>query len=124
MKFKFDENGLIPAVVQDVDSGEVLMVAYMNEESLGLTLEKQETVFYSRSRNKLWHKGESSGHTQKIKQILTDCDQDCLVIKVTQEGGACHKGYRSCFVNSIDEKGALKEVIQEPLFDPNKVYEK
>jgi phosphoribosyl-ATP pyrophosphohydrolase/phosphoribosyl-AMP cyclohydrolase len=94
---KFDENGLIPAVVQDVQSREVLTVAYMNKESIRLTLEKGETVFYSRSRSELWHKGATSGNTQRVKDIRFDCDKDALVILVEPNGPACHTGSYSCF---------------------------
>ena len=95
---KFDQNGLVPVIVQDYQDNVVLMQAYMNRESLQKTLETQETWFYSRSRQKLWHKGAESGHFQKIKQILVDCDKDCLLVKVEQVGGiACHTGKRSCF---------------------------
>jgi phosphoribosyl-ATP pyrophosphohydrolase/phosphoribosyl-AMP cyclohydrolase len=96
-ELKFDENGLIPAVVQDVQSREVLTVAYMNEESIRLTLEKGETVFYSRSRSELWHKGATSGNTQRVKQIRFDCDKDALVVLVEPKGPACHTGSYSCF---------------------------
>jgi phosphoribosyl-ATP pyrophosphohydrolase/phosphoribosyl-AMP cyclohydrolase len=91
-KIAFDEKGLVPAIVQDANTGEVLTLAYMNQESLKLSIEKGETWFFSRSRNELWHKGETSGNTQKIKQINYDCDQDALVVKVIPEGPACHTG--------------------------------
>jgi len=99
---RFDENGLVPAVVQDSDSLEVLMVAYMNEESLRLTLETGETHFWSRSRQCLWHKGETSGNVQRVREILIDCDSDTLVVRVEQEGNACHTGHRSCFFRRVD----------------------
>lgn len=123
---KFDENGLIVAIAQDADTGEVLMVAYMNEESLRLTLEKGEAVYFSRSRQQLWHKGATSGHVQTVEKILTDCDQDALVLKVRQHGpGCCHAGYRSCFYRRIEENGApvtLGPEIAEKAYDPEKVY--
>lgn len=126
---KFDENGLIVAIAQDADSGEVLMVAYMNEESLRLTLEKGEAVYYSRSRRQLWHKGATSGNVQTVERILTDCDQDALVLKVRQHGpGCCHAGYRSCFYRRIDEPGLeqspvpLVPEIAERSYDPGAVY--
>jgi len=96
-ELKFDENGLIPAVVQDAVSKEVLTVAYMNEESLKKTLETKETWFYSRSRQKLWHKGETSGNTQTVQEIRYDCDKDALVVLVNPNGPACHTGQYSCF---------------------------
>lgn len=122
MDIKFDKSGLIPAVIQDADTREVLMVAWMNEESFRKSLEIGETVFFSRSRNKLWHKGESSGHTQKIKEILTDCDHDCLVIYVKSEGPACHEGFRSCFVNQLGDQGTIEKVTMERLKDPKDIY--
>lgn len=123
---KFDENGLIVAVAQDEETNEVLMVAYMNEESLRMTLEIGEAVYYSRSRRQLWHKGATSGHTQAVSKILTDCDQDALVLKVHQHGpGCCHAGYRSCFYRNIQGPGApvaLGQEIAEQAYDPGKVY--
>ncbi|WP_285768339.1 bifunctional phosphoribosyl-AMP cyclohydrolase/phosphoribosyl-ATP diphosphatase HisIE [Peribacillus sp. SI8-4] len=98
---KYDEKGLIPAIVQDVRSKEVLTLAYMNQESLKMTIDKGETVFFSRSRNELWHKGATSGNTQKIIEIKYDCDQDALVIAVVPAGPACHTGATSCFSESI-----------------------
>ena len=94
---KFDEQGLIPAIVQDWVTGDVLMLAYMNAESLAKTLETQETWFWSRSRSELWHKGATSGNTQRVVSIAVDCDGDTLLIKVEPEGPACHTGERSCF---------------------------
>lgn len=96
-ELKFDEKGLIPAIIQDVKNGEVLMLAYMNKESLQKTLETKETWFWSRSRQELWHKGERSGNRQLVKEIRYDCDNDALLIKVEQIGPACHTGERSCF---------------------------
>ncbi len=93
----FDENGLLPAVIQDAVSGEILMLAYMNEDSLMKTLDTGETHFWSRSRGELWHKGETSGHVQRVTRIAVDCDGDALLIQVEQEGAACHTGHRSCF---------------------------
>lgn len=101
-ELKYDESGLIPAVVQDVESGDVLMVAYMNRESLVETIETGKTWFWSRSRQKYWMKGESSGHTQEVHEIRYDCDADCLLVKVTQNGpGACHTNERSCFYRML-----------------------
>jgi phosphoribosyl-AMP cyclohydrolase / phosphoribosyl-ATP pyrophosphohydrolase len=103
MNVKFNEQGLIPAVVQDAQTKEVLTVAYMNEESLQKTIETNETWFYSRSRNELWHKGATSGNTQQVVSIKADCDQDALVIEVVPAGPACHNGTSSCFTESIVE---------------------
>jgi phosphoribosyl-AMP cyclohydrolase / phosphoribosyl-ATP pyrophosphohydrolase len=100
-ELKWGSAGLIPAVVQDATSGEVLTVAYVNRESLAKTLEIGETVFYSRSRQCLWHKGETSGNTQKVVSIITDCDQDAIVIRVNPKGPACHTGARSCFNDEV-----------------------
>lgn len=100
-ELKFDEKGLIPAIVQDQKSGDVLMIAYMNRESLKITLEEKRTCFYSRSRRKLWRKGETSGHVQKVKEIYYDCDADALLIKVEQSGVACHTGEWSCFYRRL-----------------------
>jgi phosphoribosyl-AMP cyclohydrolase len=120
---KFDKDGLIVAIAQDAATGEVLMVAYMNEESLKLTLQLGEAVYYSRSRQEIWHKGKTSGHVQKVAQILTDCDQDALVIKVQQLGeGACHTGFRSCFYRSVLRDGQLQPAIAEKAYDAAKVY--
>lgn len=103
MNVKFNEQGLVPAVVQDAQSKEVLTVAYMNEESLQKTMETGETWFYSRSRQELWHKGATSGHTQKVVSIKADCDQDALVVEVIPAGPACHNGTASCFTETILE---------------------
>ena len=101
IELKFDEKGLIPTVIQDGTSNEVLMVAYMNKESLETTLKEGRTCFWSRSRKTLWRKGETSGHVQKVLEIRADCDTDCLLIKVDQTGPACHTGKRSCFFNAL-----------------------
>ncbi len=100
-EIKYDVNGLIPAIVQDAETKEILMMAYMNQESLQLTFEKGETVFWSRSRNKLWHKGATSGNIQKVIEVRVDCDADTLLILVHPAGPACHTGERSCFYRSI-----------------------
>ncbi len=125
---KFDENGLIVAIAQDADTNEVLMVAYMNAVSLRMTLEIGEAVYYSRSRQEIWHKGATSGHTQVVEKILTDCDQDALVLKVRQHGpGCCHAGYRSCFYRNIQEPGnpvTLGREIGDQSYDPDSVYKK
>jgi phosphoribosyl-AMP cyclohydrolase len=101
-KIRFDETGLIPAIAQDFETGEILMFAWMNKEALLLTIEKQQAIYYSRSRKKLWFKGEESGHTQLIKEIYTDCDNDVILLKVAQIGGiACHTGRKSCFFQKV-----------------------
>ena len=132
---KFDAAGLITAVAVDADDGTVLMVAYMNEEALRLTLSCGEAVYYSRSRKEIWHKGKTSGHIQQIVEILTDCDQDALVLRVRQLGaGACHTGYRSCFFRRIanamplaaaGSTGATLEMIYpDRAYDAAAVYQK
>lgn len=122
---KFDNDGLIPAVVQDAKDGRVLMVAFMNAESLGMTLELGEAVFYSRSRQEIWHKGQTSGCVQIVKEIQTDCDQDCLILMVEQVGGAaCHTGLRTCFYRKVDRDGSLVQLEEDQHFDPNTVYGK
>ena len=98
---KLDKNGLITAIIQQFDTNEILMVAYMNKESLELTKETGTTWFFSRSRNELWNKGATSGNTQQVKQILVDCDKDCLLVKVDSPGPACHTGNRSCFYREL-----------------------
>lgn len=123
-QLKFDANGLIPAIVQDHQTGEVLMMAWMNRDSLEKTIATGKTHFFSRSRNKLWLKGESSGHIQHVKSISTDCDQDVLLIKAEQVGAACHEGYRSCFFRQHQAGAADWKILGEKLFDPEKVYKK
>ncbi len=118
---KWDDAGLIPAVVQDT-RGEVLMVAYMNREALAETLETGFATFYSRSRQTMWRKGESSGHRQQVLEVRIDCDLDCLVLKVEQTGGACHTGYYSCFYRVI--KDGQITVTEAPIFDADAVYKK
>jgi len=119
---KFDDKGLIPTVVQDAKDGTVLMVAYMNRESIRRTLKLKKAVFWSRSRKEYWLKGESSGNVQKVKEMRIDCDGDCLIIKVKQIGGAaCHTGHRSCFYRKVGAGASLK-TQGKPLFDPKKVY--
>ncbi len=123
LDFSKNKDGLLPAIVQDMASGEILMLAFINQESWNKTLETGEAHFWSRSRGKLWLKGESSGHVQRIHEILVDCDADTVVFKVEQLGGAaCHKGYRSCFFRRV-EKNELK-TIGEPVFDPAVIYGK
>lgn len=117
---KFDEKGLIPAVVQDERTGEVLMVAYMNRESLLRTLSTGRMTYWSRSRGRLWVKGESSGNFQIVKEVRVDCDGDALLFKVEQVGAACHTGYRSCFYRKLEGKKWKEE--GEKLFDPEVLY--
>ena len=115
--------GLVTAIAQDDTTGEILMVAYMNEESLRLSLEGREVVYWSRSRRKLWHKGEESGHVQKLKGMYVDCDGDAIVLRVEQVGGAaCHTGKRNCFFRRIDQ-GEIEDVGVQ-VFDPDEVYGK
>jgi phosphoribosyl-AMP cyclohydrolase len=103
-EIKFDDSGLIPAIVQDAQTKQVLMMAYMNADSLKLTMEKNETVFWSRSRNELWHKGATSGNIQKVIEIKVDCDADTLLVLVEPAGPACHTGEQSCFYRNIKEE--------------------
>jgi phosphoribosyl-AMP cyclohydrolase len=123
-ELKFDQHGLIPAVAQDAASGEVLMVAWMNRQALEQTFAQGLAHYYSRSRRKLWLKGEESGHFQKVLEVRADCDGDVLLLKVKQEGGAaCHTGYRSCFHRlRTPEGGVCTEGVR--VFDPAKVYKK
>ena len=125
---KFDKHGLIPVVTTDFSSGEVLMQGYMNEEAFKKTISLREAVYFSRSREKLWHKGKTSGLVQKIREIRIDDDQDCVWLRVDVKGGAsCHVGYRSCFYRSIpidsdNSKVILKFEEKEKVFDPKEVY--
>ena len=117
---KFDEQGLVPAIAQDAENGEVLMQAYMNIESLRLTLETGKMTYWSRSRQQIWVKGASSGHAQEVVEFRIDCDGDALLFKVRQEGGACHIGFRSCFFRR-SEGGRWAEV-GKPVFRPEEAY--
>jgi phosphoribosyl-ATP pyrophosphohydrolase/phosphoribosyl-AMP cyclohydrolase len=116
-KLKFDEHGLIPAIVQDVRTREVLTLAYMNAESLARTVETKETWFWSRSRNELWHKGETSGNTQKVVELLLDCDGDAIVILVEPRGPACHTGARSCFESASAYEQSTSDQLLDRLYD-------
>ena len=122
---KFDENGLIPAIAQDAKTGEILMAAFMNRQALDLTIQTGYATYFSRARQKLWKKGEESGHVQKVEQILVDCDQDSLVLRVTVDAGQCHAGYQSCFYRTL-KKGTDKELefIAEKVYDPNETYKR
>jgi phosphoribosyl-ATP pyrophosphohydrolase/phosphoribosyl-AMP cyclohydrolase len=119
-ELKFDSNGLIPAIAQDFQTKEVLMMAYMNKEAVEKTIETGKAHYYSRSRQTLWLKGETSGHYQYVKEIAFDCDADALLLQVEQIGGACHTGNRSCFYRKIEE-GQIK-LDEQIVFDPKKVY--
>jgi len=122
---RFDENGLIPAIAQDVRTGQILMVAYMNREALEATMQSGYATYFSRTRKRLWKKGEQSGHLQKVEQILVDCDQDCLVLKVSVDAGQCHAGYQSCFYRALTKNTDKKlELIAEKVYDPEKAYRK
>lgn len=117
-------NGMIPVIAQDSATGDVLMMAYMNEEAYEETLQTGRAVYYSRSRNKLWRKGEESGNVQKVHSLFIDCDLDTILLKVEQIGGAaCHKGYKSCFFRQIAPDGSVV-VVGEKIFDPEEVYKK
>lgn len=118
LSLKFAD-GLIPVIVQDAQSRDILMMAYANDEAVRLTQETGFAHYYSRSRKKLWKKGEESGHFQKVLRILADCDEDCLIYEVEQTGAACHTGYRTCFYRTLDG-----DVIGTKVFDPEKVYKK
>lgn len=122
-KINWSEDGLIPAIAQDARTGDILMVAWMNRESLKRTVETGEAVYWSRSRKKLWHKGEESGHTQKVLELRLDCDEDVLLMKIEQVGGiACHTGRRSCFFQKL-EKGQWV-AVDPVLKDPHEIYKK
>ena len=115
-------NGLIPAIAQDYETGDVLMLAYMNEASWKETLRSGMATYFSRSRQKLWKKGETSGNLQKIKEIRVDCDNDTVLLKVEQIGGAaCHLGYKSCFFRTVNKDRKL-DIVEQRIFDPAKVY--
>lgn len=120
---QFDSDGLIPVIAQDSKTGEVLMFARMNREALEATIESGYGTYFSRSRRKLWKKGEKSGHVQKVEQILVDCDQDCLILKVRVDSGQCHVGYMSCFYRAL-RKGSEEELefVAEKVYDPGEIY--
>ncbi len=119
LEIEFKDRGLVPVIVQDRNTREVLMCAYMNQEALEKTIETKRAHYWSRSRGKLWKKGETSGHEQIVHEILVDCDSDSILLLVDQKGGgACHTGYRSCFYRNIQG-----ETIGEKVFDPEKVYQ-
>ncbi|MBI3140840.1 MAG: phosphoribosyl-AMP cyclohydrolase [Rhodocyclales bacterium] len=120
-EIKWDRDGLVPAIAQDAASGAVLMVAWMNREALAETAKRGEAVYWSRSRGRLWHKGEESGHTQKVLEIRTDCDNDVVLLRVEQAGGiACHTGRRSCFFQKLD--AGRWQAVEPVLKDPKEIY--
>ena len=121
-QLKLDQDGLIPAIIQDDENKEVLMVGYMNREAVRRTLESGRVCFWSRSRQEYWIKGETSGHTQTVRTVAFDCDADALLIKVEQKGGACHTGYRSCFFREVSPDGNSTRIVGEKVFDPDAVY--
>ena len=121
----FGKAELLPVIAQDVESGDVLMLAYMNEEAYRETLETGRVCYFSRSRQKLWRKGEESGNVQELKELYFDCDADTLLVKVRQVGGAaCHEGYKSCFFRKIDPADGGVQIVGNRVFDPAKVYKK
>lgn len=120
-QLRWDSNGLIPAIAQDHQSGEILMVAWMNREALALTVKEQRAIYWSRSRQKLWRKGEESGHIQSIREIRLDCDEDVLTLKVEQLGGiACHTGRRSCFYRRLEN--GVWQTVEKVIKDPKDIY--
>ncbi len=123
-QLKFNADGLIPAIVQEQTTGRVLMMAWMNRASLEITIETGRTHFWSRSRKKFWMKGESSGHTQTVRDIAFDCDGDTLLIQVDQIGAACHEGYQSCFFRSIETDGKSFQETEPRLESPEEIYGK
>ena len=122
---KFNADGLITAIAQDAETGQVLMVAYMNREALDRTIATGRATYFSRSRQKLWKKGEESGHFQTVRQILVDCDQDCLILKVAVDAGQCHVGHQSCFYRALKPNTTADlELIAEKVYDPKATYKK
>jgi phosphoribosyl-AMP cyclohydrolase len=120
-QIKFDDKGLAAAIIQDTENDEVLMMAFVNREAIEKTLATGKMHYWSRSRQKLWLKGESSGHTQEVREVRIDCDADAILFKVKQNVGACHTGFRSCFYRRLEDDGTLTE-DGEKVFDPDKVY--
>ena len=123
MKLNFEKaGGLVPAIIQDYSTGKVLMLGFMNEEAVKKTLEKGVVYFFSRTRGKLWMKGETSGHVLEVREIYVDCDEDTLLIKVNPKGPVCHKGYMSCFYRKFE--GDNLKIVEEKLYNPEEVYGK
>ncbi len=118
---RWNDAGLVPAIVQDAETGAVLMMAWMDEPAIRQTLATGQAHFYSRSRQSSWHKGATSGHVQHVESLYLDCDADVLLIKARQVGGACHEGYRSCFFRQVDPEGRLA-IVAEPVFEAKAVY--
>jgi phosphoribosyl-AMP cyclohydrolase len=126
-KVNWSEDGLVPAIAQDDETGDILMVAWMNRDALKKTVELGEAVYWSRSRKKLWHKGEESGHTQKVKELRLDCDEDVVLLKIEQCGGiACHTGRRSCFFQKLEQGQGMHQwtSVEPVLKDPHEIYKK
>jgi phosphoribosyl-AMP cyclohydrolase len=124
LDFKYSSDGLIPAIVREANPPEhILMMAWMNKQSLAKTLETGLMHYWSRSRGRLWFKGETSGNTQRVVRWFTDCDRDTLLFEVDQRSAACHTGYKSCFFQELNFDGEPKQITEERLFDPAKVYE-
>jgi phosphoribosyl-AMP cyclohydrolase len=121
-QLRFNADGLIPAIIQEQSTGKVLMMAWMNQAALEQTLAGGQTVFWSRSRRKFWRKGETSGHTQRVKRIALDCDGDTLLVQVEQTGAACHEGYHSCFFRSVGQDGRSWEITEARLVNPGEIY--
>lgn len=122
-QLKFDAQGLVTAIAQDADNGQVLMVAFMNREAVEKTIDTKEVHYWSRSRQELWHKGSTSGHVQQVVNLSIDCDGDALLLKIRQKGAACHNGYRTCFYRTLSNRGEF-EITEQKVFDPDAVYGK
>ncbi|QDU71899.1 phosphoribosyl-AMP cyclohydrolase [Mucisphaera calidilacus] len=122
LDLKLNDQGLIPAILQDHETGEVLMMAWMNRDALDRTIESKKATFYSRSRDKTWVKGESSGHIQEIVEVRIDCDQDTVLLRCKSHGPACHVGYHTCFYRTVQADGL--SIVEKPVFDPDAVYKK
>lgn len=123
LNVRYNEQGLVPAIVQDIDSGVVLMVGWMNAQALNQTLATRKATFYSRSRNRIWIKGETSGHVQEVVEARVDCDQDVILLRCKSHGPCCHVGYQSCFYRAHDGGDKLR-LMEQRVFDPDSVYEK
>ncbi|OHB76479.1 MAG: phosphoribosyl-AMP cyclohydrolase [Planctomycetes bacterium RBG_16_55_9] len=122
---RFDKDGLMPAIAQDARTGQILMVAYMNRQALEATIQSGYATYFSRTRRQLWKKGEQSGHLQRVEQILVDCDQDCLVLRVSVDAGQCHVGFHSCFYRAMKKNADKKlEFLAEKVYDPQETYKK
>ena len=124
IELKYNKDGLIPAIIQDYKTNEVLMLGYMNKDSITRMLKEGKTCFYSRSRRCFWLKGEQSGHFQYVKEVYFDCDMDTILVKVDQIGGACHKGYKSCFYRRCNDTMDSFEIVADKIFNPEEKYKK